>query len=136
MCVPQRRLRILPGSGFYAGVNGDTLFVTEGMRCCLWTRVGEGVLAHEMAHLSRRHVIITSVAIVTVAYLVAPILEMLGDSSWPVAACVLVTLTSVVIPPLLRRQEYDADSKAARAVGTETMVHTLRVMGEGELGNL
>ena len=124
-------MRILSGPGFNAGVNGDVLYVTEELRYCLWTSVGEGVMAHEMAHLSRRHILITAAAIMAVVYGVALILELLGDSSWPTAVCVSITLSSVLLPPLLRRQEYDADSRAAGEVGAETMIHALRVVGEG-----
>ena len=130
---PPKKLRILPGSGFNAGVNGDVLYMTEALRHGLWTRVGEGVMAHEMAHLARRHVLILSVVILVVGYGVAFILELLGDSSWSTAVAVTITLGSVVLPPLFRRQEYDADSQAAGEVGVETMIHTLRIIGEGGL---
>ena len=47
--------KVMPSPGLNAKVNDDYLFVTEGLWSALWTQTAKGVMAHEMAHLARKH---------------------------------------------------------------------------------
>ena len=122
-----RKMKVTSRSDFSAGVSGKTLIVSSGFRPLLWSTPGEGVLAHEMAHLARNHQV-KSFATVWFVFALAYFPLVLGAYTWPTAVAVFVTVFSVVIPALFRYQEYQADSDAAEAIGTNQISSALRIL--------
>lgn len=127
---PPKHMKILPSFKFNAAVKDDTLYVTEGLKPWLWTTMGIGVIAHEMAHKSRNHSLKLLVAFLLSGLLILGILEFLADSRWPITVCVILTVVTTVIPSVFRFQEYEADRQAANVLGAETMIRTLKVIGD------
>ena len=125
--VPPTKMKVTSRPEFSAAVNGRTLIVSSGFRPLLWTTQGEGVLAHEMAHLARNHQVKSFLAVCLV-FALACFPLVVGAYTWPTAVAVFVTVFSVVIPALFRYQEYQADADAAREVGSCRISSGLRVM--------
>ena len=125
---PPRVMKVIPGSHINAAVKGKTLWITEGLLVCLWTRVGEGVMAHEIAHLAGKHHIKKHVALFLTALAITATITMIDNYSWAVLLAVTLTILAVSFPILSRHFEYDADRRAASIVGSETVTHTLRNM--------
>ena len=115
-----------------ASVNGTgTLFVTQGLWLHLLTVRVVGIMAHEMAHLSRKHLDQKNWMLCLLAIATLVTVGLIGNVSWSVFAAVSLTLTSLFWPIMCRRQEFDADSCAADVVGVDIMVHSIRGLTEG-----
>ena len=123
-------MKVLPGPHINAAVDGDTLYVTEGLRAGLWTRMAEGVIAHEMGHLAGKHHVKMAVTLWLSFSLIIVTATLIGESSWGVLMAVALTILPVSLPLLSRHLEYDADRRAASVVGTEAMSHALRTIAD------
>ena len=127
---PPKTMKVLPDKGFNASVNRDSMRIAEGLRTCPSTQVWLGVMAHEMAHLAGRHnlwmALNWGISVCAVFVLIA----LIGEESWLMWLGVALTVLPVSIPVLARYQEYDADRRAARIVGTDTMTFTLEATSD------
>ena len=135
---PPNKAKVMPDPGLNAKVNDDYLFVTEGLWSGLWTLTAKGVMAHEMAHLARKHGRQRSIAFWVLA--VAVFLfsgTVLADFSVTFVILVMLSIALTAWPLVSTRvrhhQEYDADRQAAKIVGPETMVHTLKSIADRNL---
>ena len=125
-----KEMRITPRSDFNASVSGNILYVTAGFRPLLWATPGAGVMAHEMAHLARRHQFQRIIVLSSVLMLTCMTLFLLGTNSWQMGLAIGLTIFSVIPPVVFRYQEYDADTQAARVVGVYTMASALRILAD------
>ena len=127
---PPKNMRVVPGFHLNAWVNKETLVVTEGLRSCLWTSAVEGILAHEMAHLSGKHCEKKTWTSVGLVLSIIVVVGLVDNLSWPVWTAVALTIWPLFMPILSRRLEYDADTRAAKVVGVRKMCLSLRVLTE------
>ncbi len=127
---PPKVTKVLPGPQINAAVNGKTLFMTEGLRACLWTRAGEGIMAHEMGHLAGKHHLRKNIALCLTILSIVVTVAMIDNYSWSVLVAVTLTILAVSFPILSRHLEYDADRRAASIVGSDTMSHALRTVAD------
>ena len=125
---PPKVMKVLQGSHINAAVDGSTLYVTEGLRACLWTRTAEGIMAHEMAHLSCKHIFKAKVMRILTGCAILVAVAFIGDPTWQMLLAVALTIVPVTGPLLSRHFEYEADRVAASVVGPETMSQSLRVL--------
>ena len=139
--VPPKGAKRMPYPVLSAKVNDNFLFITETMRLALWTEMAKGVMAHEMAHLARKHGKKRSIAywgVVVVVFLFTGVL-LVGFPSeviFLVMFSIGVTIWPVVRTRVRHHHEYDADSQAAKIVGVETMTHSLRTIVDRPLWNV
>ena len=135
---PPEGAKVIPGLGFNAMINKHFLFMTEGLRAASWLRMATGIMAHEMAHLARKHdrqrTIATSGLVVCVLVFTGTISE---DFSSSTILLVMLSIGLTVWPVFSTRvhyhQEFDADRQAAKIVGVDTMTHTLKAMADRSL---
>ena len=127
---PPKRLMVVPGYKFNAWVNRETLTVTEGLWSSLWTTAAEGILAHEMAHLSGKHCEKKGWATVVLIFLILVVVGLIDNLSWAVWSAVALTIWPLFMPLLSRRLEYNADKQAAKVIGVDKMSLSLRVLTE------
>ena len=127
---PPKRMMVVPGFQFNAWVNEETLVVTEILWSSLWTTAAEGILAHEMAHLSGKHSGKKRWATFGLIFSIIVVVALVDNLSWSVWFAVALTIWPLFMPLLSRRLEYNADKQAAKVVGVETMSLSLRVLTE------
>ena len=127
---PPKTMKVSPDEGINASVNRDAMRITEGLRTCPSTFVWLGVMAHEMAHLAGRHHRWMALNCVVSLCAVLVLVTLIGEGSWPIWLGVACTVLPVSIPVLARHQEYDADRRAARIVGTDTMTFALEFVAD------
>ena len=125
---PPKVMKVLPGSHFNAAVDGNTLYVTEGLKGCLRTRMAVGIIAHEMGHLAGKHGLKMLAMLYLTTFVIMVTVALIGESSWSMVLAVALTILPVSLPLLSRHLEYDADRRGASVVGTKAMAHTLRTM--------
>jgi heat shock protein HtpX len=112
--LPQPRCYVIPDpspNAFATGRNPEHAAVaaTEGVLRLLTDEELEGVLAHELAHVKHRDILISSVAATMAAAIVAPLAAMLIQAA------------------ISRSREFDADAGGARIAGGPTgLVNALR----------
>ena len=128
---PPKTMKVLPDKGINASVNRDSMRITEGLRTCPSTQVWQGVMAHEMAHLAGRHNLWMALNWGISVFAVFVLIVLIGEESRLVWLGVALTVLPVSIPVLARYQEYDADRRAARIVGTDTMALALESAADG-----
>jgi heat shock protein HtpX len=133
--VPKPRVYITPAeqpNAFATGRNPKhaAIAVTQGIQRALGARELEGVLAHEMAHIKNRDILIASIAAM-VAGAISAIANFLqfslffgGDDENPLgligtlATIILAPIAAVIIQLAISRQrEYVADATGAELVG-------------------
>jgi heat shock protein HtpX len=133
--VPKPRVYITPAeqpNAFATGRNPKhaAIAVTQGIQRALGARELEGVLAHEMAHIKNRDILIASIAAM-VAGAISAIANFLqfslffgGDDDNPLgligtlATIILAPIAAVIIQLAISRQrEYVADATGAELVG-------------------
>jgi len=134
--VPMPKVYVTPAeqpNAFATGRNpaNAAIAVTQGIQRALPPRELEGVLAHEMAHIVNRDILIASIAAM-VAGAVSAIVNFLqfsllfggGDDESPLglvgtlAAIILAPIAAVVIQMAISRQrEYRADATGAQLLG-------------------
>jgi heat shock protein HtpX len=133
--VPKPRVYVTPAdqpNAFATGRNPKhaAIAVTQGIQRVLPMRELEGVLAHEMAHIKNRDILIASIAAM-IAGAIAAVANILqfglifgGDRDNPLG--ILGTLATVIIAPLAamiiqmaisRQREYVADAAGAQILG-------------------
>ncbi len=133
--VPKPRVHVTPAeqpNAFATGRNPShaSIAVTSGIQRALGPRELEGVLAHEMAHIANRDILIASIAAM-VAGAIAAIANFLqfslffgGDDENPLgligtlATIILAPIAAVIIQLAISRQrEYVADATGAEYLG-------------------
>jgi len=134
--LPKPRVYILPSDGanaFATGRNPEhaAVAVTQGILQLLDRGELEGVLAHELAHIKNRDILISSIA-ATMAGAVTMMARMIGYSAMfgggrdrdgggafgALAMMILAPLAAMVIQMAVSRtREYSADATGARIVG-------------------
>ena len=125
---PADEMKVKPGYEIDAAVRGRTLYVTEGLLACRWTRTVEGVMAHELAHMAQQKssnllmIIAVLLPVLTVGFV-----GLIIGESWPIWVGAAFTIVPIAWPLWWRHQEYDADKRAAAVVGSDTMAHALEV---------
>jgi heat shock protein HtpX len=133
--VPKPRVYITPAEQPNAFATGRSpkhaaIAVTAGIKRALGPRELEGVLAHEMAHIANRDILIASIAAM-VAGAIAAIANFLqfsllfgGDDDNPLG--LIGTLATIILAPIAatiiqlaisRQREYVADATGAEYVG-------------------
>lgn len=125
-------VRVLKSDKINAGVNGNTLFITEALEPLLWTSLGRAILAHELAHSKRHHTYILLVML-TVAFTIS---WLFGVHFWPIhegigfamGLIALLTIASFILPVASRKMEYDADARASDSIGPDAMIEMLRAI--------
>ncbi len=131
---PTKSLEIAPGlesarsepRPFFSGYKlhyGGTVHIGCTLLCRLDNRALKGVLAHELAHLRKRH----SIKGLSPFLMFIPIL-VYGHiaTSWPIIPLLLTfTVCILVISLISWRNEYQADAIAAEHVGRMDMVYAL-----------
>lgn len=127
---PPKRLMVVPGYNFNAWVNRETLTVTEGLWSSLWTTAAEGILAHEMAHLSGKHSEKRGWATFGLILSIIVVVGLIDNLSWAVWSAVALTIWPLFMPLLSRRLEFNADKQAAKVVGVDKMCLSLRILTE------
>ena len=127
---PPKRMMVVAGFQFNAWVNKETMVVTEGLWSSLWTTAAEGILAHEMAHLSGKHSEKKGWATFGVIFSIIVVVGLIDNLSWAVWSAVALTIWPLFMPLLSRRLEYNADKQAAQVVGVKKMCLSLRVLTE------
>ena len=133
---PPKSMRVVPGLHLNAWVNKDTLSITEGLRSCLWTSAADGILAHEMAHLSGKDCEKKTWARVGLLFSIILVVGLIDNLSWAVWSAVALTIWQLFMPLLSRRLEYKADRRGANVVGVEKMTLSLRALAERSQWNL
>ena len=133
---PPKSMRVVPGLHLNAWVNKDTLSITEGLRSCLWTPAADGILAHEMAHLSGKDCEKKTWASVGLIFSIILVVVLIDNFSWAVWSAVALTIWPLFMPLLSRRLEYKADTRAANVVGVDKMSLSLRALDERSRWNL
>jgi heat shock protein HtpX len=133
--VPKPRVYVTPAeqpNAFATGRNPKhaAIAVTQGIQRALGARELEGVLAHEMAHIKNRDILIASIAAM-VAGAISAIANFLqfslffgGDDENPLgligtlATIILAPIAAVIIQLAISRQrEYVADATGAELIG-------------------
>ena len=137
--LPKPRVYILPSAGanaFATGRNPEhaAVAVTQGILQLLDRSELEGVLAHELAHIKNRDILISSIA-ATMAGAVTIMARMIGYSAMfgggrdrdgggafgALAMMILAPIAALVIQMAVSRtREYSADATGARIVGHPT----------------
>jgi heat shock protein HtpX len=133
--VPKPGVYVTPAeqpNAFATGRNPEhaAIAVTQGIQRALGPRELEGVLAHEMAHIANRDILIASIAAM-VAGAIAAIANFLqfsllfgGDDENPLG--LIGTLAAIIVAPLAamiiqlaisRQREYVADATGAEYLG-------------------
>ena len=130
--------KVMPSPDLNAKVNDEYLFVTEGLWSALWTEMGKGVMAHEMAHLARKHGRQRSIAfgvLVISVFLFSGTVLVDFSASFVILVMLSIALTAWPLfwTRVRHHQEYDADRQAAKIVGVETMSHTLKSIADRNL---
>ena len=126
-------MQVQPDKEINASVSRNTLHITEGLQACSSTRVWQGVMAHEMAHLAGGHHRWMKLNLWLSVCAVSVIVVLIGEESWPILLGVALTVLPVSIPLLARHQEYDADRRAAAVVGADTMTRALETIANESL---
>ena len=136
--TPPKNTKVMPNLGFNAKVNTQFLFVTEGLLSALWTPMAKGIMAHEMAHLARKHerqrtIVFCTLGVVVFLFIGTVLAEF--SASFVLLAMLLMGMTvwPVVWTKVRHHQEFDADRQAAKIVGVNTMTHTLRSIEDRSL---
>ena len=144
--LPQPRCYVIPEespNAFATGRDPDHAAVaaTEGILSILTDDELEGVLAHELAHVKHRDILISSVAATLAAaiMMVARFAMFFGggrssddrEGSNPIALIAMLVLAPIaamlIQAAISRSREYDADAGGATLVGTPTgLVSALR----------
>lgn len=135
--IPVPRLFVMPGeqpNAFAAGRNPEHAAIasTEGLLTTLPLEQVEGVLAHEIAHIKNRDILVSSIAamIAGVVSAIANVLQLsflfgAEDEDNPLG--LLGSLAAMILAPLgatllqlgvSRQREYLADATAAQLLGT------------------
>lgn len=132
--LPMPRLYVSPATqpnAFATGRNPHhaAICVTEGLLATLETDELKGVLAHELAHVANRDILLTSIA-AALATGIAAIADLLlwmplfaTDDDHPnplglLAAALLAPLAATLLQlAVSRAREYDADDTGARLIG-------------------
>lgn len=134
--VPKPRVYVTPAdqpNAFATGRNPAhaAIAVTQGIRHALPARELEGVLAHEMAHIKNRDILIASIAAM-VAGAISAVANFLqfsllfggGDDESPLgivgtlATIILAPIAAIIIQMAISRQrEYVADATGAELLG-------------------
>jgi heat shock protein HtpX len=133
--VPKPRVYVTPAdqpNAFATGRNPShaAVAVTQGIRHALPQRELEGVLAHEMAHIKNRDILIASIAAM-VAGAISAVANFLqfsllfgGDDESPLgivgtlATIILAPIAAIIIQMAISRQrEYVADATGAELLG-------------------
>ena len=125
---PPKTMRVELGSNIDAAVSGNTLYVTEGLRGRLRTKMAECILAHEVGHLAGRHNLIMVFTLYLTIGFVVVTTSLIDETSWRIMMAVALTVFPVFLPLLSRHLEYDADRRAASVVGAGAMSHALRAI--------
>ena len=142
--LPQPRCYVIPQespNAFATGRDPDHAAVaaTEGILRILTDDELEGVLAHELAHVKHRDILISSVAATLAAaiLMVARIAMFFGggrsddrEGSNPIALIAMLVLAPIaatlIQAAISRSREYDADAGGAALVGPNGLVSALR----------
>ena len=134
--VPVPRLYIMPGeqpNAFATGRNPQhaAIAATEGLLMTLPIEQVDGVLAHEMAHIKNRDILVSSIAamIAGVVSAIANVLQLsflFGSDEQDNPLGLVGSLATMILAPLgaallqlgvSRQREYLADATAARLMG-------------------
>jgi heat shock protein HtpX len=135
--IPMPRLYVMPGEQPNAFATGrgpqqSAIAVTEGLLMSLPLEQIEGVLAHEMAHVKNRDILVSSVAamIAGVVSAIANVLQLsflFGGEDEDNPLGLVGSLAAMILAPLgatllqlgvSRQREYLADATAARLLGS------------------
>ena len=113
-----------------ASTDGTTIFITNGFEPYLHTKIGRAVIAHELAHIKRKHFVKIS-AVFTVLFIVsclfgAQFVELHYLMSLGMGVSAFLTLFAFVIPQISRQMEYQADKLACKVVGSAAMIEALK----------
>ena len=127
---PPKVMKVMKGSHLNAGVDNQDLYITEGLRECLWTQMGTAVMAHEMAHLACKHNLRRMVVMTMALFGAMTIASVMGDPIWLTLLVTTGTIVPVVYPLMSRHFEFEADRRAASVVGIESMANALQVVAE------
>ena len=134
--IPTPRLYVMPGDrakAFATGCNPQhaAIAITEGLLLDLPLEQTRGVLAHELAHIANRDILVSSIA-ATISGMISALAAVLqlsflfGASGDQRLLCLLGLLAAIVLAPVgatvvqlavSRRREYRADATAARLLG-------------------
>jgi heat shock protein HtpX len=134
--VPMPRLYVMPGeqpNAFATGRNPEhaAIAATEGLLTTLPLEQVEGVLAHEMAHIKNRDILVSSIAamIAGVVSAIANVMQLsflFGSDEQDNPLGLVGSLAAMILAPLgatllqlgvSRQREYLADATAARLLG-------------------
>jgi heat shock protein HtpX len=134
--VPMPRLYVMPGeqpNAFATGRNPEhaAIAATEGLLTTLPLEQVEGVLAHEMAHIKNRDILVSSIAamIAGVVSAIANVIQLsflFGSDEQDNPLGLVGSLAAMILAPLgatllqlgvSRQREYLADATAARLLG-------------------
>jgi len=127
---PPKVMKVVEGGHINAWVGSQGLYITEGLNSCLWTRAGNAVIAHEMAHLACKHNLKSVVVMMTALFGAMTIAAVMGDPILLMLVAAALTIVPVANPLLSRHFEFEADRRAASVVGIESMSHALQVVAE------
>ena len=123
---PPKNMRVSLGRNINAAVSGSTLYITEGLESRLDTVSAEGVVAHEMAHMAQDQDWKFLIGMFSPMFIFVFIMMFFGEPGWFISVGAMLTILPVVIPPICRSREYDADLQASKIVGIDKMVSGLR----------
>ena len=127
--VPKPTVHVIPQmqpNAFATGRNPEhaAIAVTEGIQRALPPRELEGVIAHEMAHIKNRDILISSIAAMiagAISYAMWALLLFGGDDDNPIGAIgafILAPLAAGILQMAISRQrEYVADTTGAELLG-------------------
>jgi heat shock protein HtpX len=134
--VPMPRLYVMPGeqpNAFATGRNPQqaAIAATEGLLMSLPLEQVEGVLAHEMAHIKNRDILVSSIAamIAGIVSAIANVMQLsflFGSDEQDNPLGLVGSLAAMILAPLgatllqlgvSRQREYLADATAARLLG-------------------
>lgn len=130
--LPKPKVYVTPDqqpNAFATGRNPKhaAVAVTKGIQHALGPRELEGVMAHEMAHIKNRDILIASIAAMVagaISYLTYMLLFFGGDDDSPLG--IIGTLATFLLAPIAagiiqmaisRQREYQADATGAQLMG-------------------
>ena len=119
-----------------AATNGTTTFITSAFEPYLYTRIGEAVLAHELAHIKRQHnskTLLLLLALFFISYVFAAQFAAFPNLIGIIMGVLaFLTLVVFVLPLVSRSMEYEADALASKVVGPAAMISALETLVPNE----
>ena len=127
-----RRTKLVAMDRVNAATNGRTLFITRAFEPYLCTRIGEAILAHELAHMKRQHndkTMLILLALLLISCLFAAQFAAFHNLIGIVMGVLaFLTLVVFVLPLVSRAMEYEADALASKVVGPAPMIRALETI--------